>query len=111
MRTVAWASVREYTLSRAVSHTSDVSDPPPGVEIRKLGNDIELRGRLTLAEGADDWIMLFVMPEGCRPDATIPCGVESESGALELWIEPDGSVWADSPRRGWIELEASFPAA
>jgi hypothetical protein len=88
-----------------------MSELPVGLHIRKIGSTVEVRGRLTLAEAADDWILLFELPDGYRPERTIVCGLESQSGPLEVWIEPDGSVVAHSPRVGWIEFEqVSFPA-
>ena len=80
-------------------------DLPAGVVIRKVGNMVHLGGRFNVAEGADDWILLFTLPHEYRPKGMVPCGVNSETGALEIWIEPDGSVLADSPRPGWVDLE------
>jgi hypothetical protein len=55
--------------------------------------------------------LLFELSDGYRPERTIVCGLESQSGPLEVWIEPDGSVVAHSTRVGWIEFEqVSFPA-
>jgi hypothetical protein len=89
-----------------------VSGVPAGVRVEKAGDTVELIGRFTISEGADDWVVLFVLPDGYRPEGTIACGVGSQGGPLELWIEPDGSVSADSPQPGWIELaEISYPAA
>ena len=88
-----------------------MSDLPAGLRVQKVGELVELSGRITLAEGADDWILLFTLPEEYRPGGIVPCGVESEGGVLELWIEPDGSVLADSLRPGWIEPDGiNYPA-
>jgi hypothetical protein len=40
-----------------------VSDLPAGLRVQKVGDLVELSGRITLAEGADDWILLFTLPE------------------------------------------------
>lgn len=82
-----------------------MGDLPEGVIARRVGATIHLTGRFTVSESVDDWTRLFMLPEEYRPKWMVPCGVVSETGALEIWIEPDGSVLADSPRAGWVEFE------
>ena len=88
-----------------------MSDLPAGGHAQKLGDVVESSGRTTLAEAGDDWVVIFTVPEVYRPDHTVPCDVQSQAGPLELWIKPDGSVTADSPRAGWIELDGSSYSA
>jgi len=89
-----------------------VAELPPGVVLEKTRGIVTLRGAFTVSEPSDEWMVVFTLPNGYRPDGTVVCGVDSQTGALELWIDPDGTVIADSPRRGWVRLEQiSFAAA
>ena len=89
-----------------------VVELPEGVDVHNKRGVIELTGLFTIAEASEEWVEVFVLPEGYRPDGTVVCGLESETRPLELWIEPDGSVLADAPRPGWVKLERiSFEAA
>ena len=98
---------------RGARHTVLVSGPADFPYFRKVGDQVELRGRVNAPEKAGDgYVLIFELSEGYRPDATISCGVYSDGGPLELWIQPDGSVVADQPLRGWIELDGiSFQSA
>ena len=83
----------EFTFARAEAH-------------------VVLSGRIVVARDADGWVEVARLPAGFRPRATYVLGVDSEGGPVEAWVEPDGSVQADSPRRGWIDFDGTqFPAA
>jgi hypothetical protein len=72
----------------------------------KTDGEVVLSGCLD-AEAADGWVPIFILPPEYRPGATICCGLLSEHGPLEVWIEPDGSMIADSHRGGWIDFDGT----
>jgi len=71
--------------------------PTGGCRVQKKRGVVKLVGLFTVAESSDDWVEGFVLPEDYRRDATVVHGVEAEAGALELWIETDGTVLVDAP--------------
>jgi hypothetical protein len=61
---------------------------------------VKLSGVFTITEASEEWVEVFVLPKDYWPDGLVPCGVDSDTGALELWIEPDGVMLAQAPRLG-----------
>jgi hypothetical protein len=81
-----------------------------GFAFARQGADVMLSGRIVVAEDAEDWLEIARVPPAFRPSTTYVLGLQSEGGPLEVWVEPDGLVRADSPRRGWIDFDGTtFP--
>jgi hypothetical protein len=82
-----------------------------GFSQQKIGQTVTLGGQAENKGGPSGPSVVFVLPEGHRPETEMRFQAKSEHGETEVIVKPDGSVIAD-PSKGWVSFDGiSFAVA